>query len=227
MKLFLYYENVQHPLTIEIPENEVDGFLQEYEEALHDTSVESFQWKNSSFRIAGLMAIVRGQARGPLIMSILVDHNTRLIVQGITGSAGKFHAEQCLKYGTQLVGGVTPGRGGESVELDGRKIPVFNTADDAVRETAANATCIFVPAAFAADAILEAGDAGIEMVVAITEGIPALDMVRVKRALQGTNMKLVGPNCPGVITPGACKIGIMPGISTSPARSASSAAAAR
>jgi succinyl-CoA synthetase alpha subunit len=144
-------------------------------------------------------------------MSILVDHNTRLIVQGITGSAGKFHAEQCLKYGTQLVGGVTPGRGGESVELAGKKIPVFNTVADAVRETAANATCVFVPAPFAADATLEAVDAGIEMVVTITEGIPALDMVRVKRALQGTSVKLIGPNCPGVITPGACKIGIMPG----------------
>jgi succinyl-CoA synthetase alpha subunit len=144
-------------------------------------------------------------------MSILADQNTRLIVQGITGSAGKFHAEQCLKYGTKLVGGVTPGRGGESVELDGKKIPVFNAVADAVRETAASATAIFVPAAFAADAILEAADAGIELVVVITEGIPALDMVRVKRALQGTNVKFIGPNCPGIITPGACKIGIMPG----------------
>jgi succinyl-CoA synthetase alpha subunit len=144
-------------------------------------------------------------------MSILVDHNTRLIVQGITGSAGKFHAEQCLKYGTKLVGGVTPGRGGEAVELDGKQTPVFNTVSEAVRETAANVSCIFVPAAFAADAILEAADAGIELIVAITEGIPALDMVRVKRALEGTNVKLIGPNCPGIITPGACKIGIMPG----------------
>ena len=144
-------------------------------------------------------------------MSILVDANTRLIVQGITGSAGKFHAEQCLKYGTKLVGGVTPGRGGEVVELDSHKIPVFNTVGEAVRETAANVSCIFVPAAFAADAILEAADAGIELIVAITEGIPVVDMVRVKRALQGTGIKLIGPNCPGVITPGACKIGIMPG----------------
>jgi succinyl-CoA synthetase alpha subunit len=161
-------------------------------------------------------------------MSILVDHNTRLIVQGITGSAGRFHAEQCLKYGTKLVGGVTPGRGGEIVEFDGRaslpasrgsagaspspvRVPVFNTVSDAVRETAANASCIFVPAAYAADAILEGADAGIELIVAITEGIPALDMARVKRALEGTNVKLIGPNCPGVITPGACKIGIMPG----------------
>ena len=144
-------------------------------------------------------------------MSILVDANTRLIVQGITGSAGRFHAEQCLKYGTQLVGGVTPGRGGEFVELDSQKIPVFNTVSEAVRNTAANATCIFVPAAFAADAILEAADAGIELIVAITEGIPVLDMVKVKRALDESNVRLIGPNCPGVITPGACKIGIMPG----------------
>jgi len=144
-------------------------------------------------------------------MSILVDANTRLIVQGITGSAGKFHAEQCLKYGTNLVGGVTPGRGGEVVELNAQKIPVFNTVSDAARETAANVSCIFVPAPFAADAILEAADAGIELIVAITEGIPVEDMVRVKRALQGTSVKLIGPNCPGIITPGACKIGIMPG----------------
>jgi succinyl-CoA synthetase alpha subunit len=140
-------------------------------------------------------------------MSILVDRHTRLIVQGITGSAGRFHAEQCLKYGTQVVGGVTPGKGGDRV-LD---LPVFNTAAEAVRETAANATCIFVPAAFAADAILEAADAGVELIVAITEGIPTLDMVRVKRALAGSDVKLIGPNCPGIITPGACKIGIMPG----------------
>src|SRR5271154_7192160 len=134
-------------------------------------------------------------------MSILVDQNTRLIVQGITGTAGKFHAEQCLKYGTNLVGGVTPGRGGESVDFDGKKIPVFNTVADAVRTTAANVTCIFVPAPFAADAILEAADAGIELVIAITEGIPVMDMVRVKRALRGSKVRLIGPNCPGVITP--------------------------
>jgi succinyl-CoA synthetase alpha subunit len=140
-------------------------------------------------------------------MSILVNQHTRLIVQGITGSAGKFHAEQCQKYGTNLVGGVTPGRAGESV----LGVPVFNTVADAVRETAANVSCIFVPAAFAADAILEAADAGIELVICITEGIPVLDMVKVKRALAGTNVKLIGPNCPGIITPGACKIGIMPG----------------
>ena len=144
-------------------------------------------------------------------MSILVDKNTRLIVQGLTGSAGKFHAEQCAKYGTNVVGGVTPGRGGETVELNAAKVPVFNTVTDAVRATAANVSCIFVPAAFAADAILEAADAGIELIIAITEGIPVLDMVKVKRALAGTNVKLIGPNCPGIITPGACKIGIMPG----------------
>ncbi len=144
-------------------------------------------------------------------MSILVNKSTRLIVQGLTGSAGKFHAEQCLKYGTQVVGGVTPGRGGESVELDGQKIPVFNTVDEAVRKTNADASVVFVPAGFAADAILEAADANIRLVVAITEGIPVLDMVRVKRALQGRGVHLIGPNCPGIITPGECKIGIMPG----------------
>ena len=144
-------------------------------------------------------------------MSILVDKNTRLIVQGLTGSAGKFHAEQCAKYGTHVVGGVTPGRGGETVTLNGQPVPVFNTMAAAVTATGANVTCIFVPAAFAADAILEAADAGIELVIAITEGIPVLDMVRVKRALAGTSVKLIGPNCPGIITPGACKIGIMPG----------------
>jgi succinyl-CoA synthetase alpha subunit len=144
-------------------------------------------------------------------MSILVNKNTKLIVQGITGSAGKFHAEQCLKYGTQLVGGVTPGKGGETVALDGKAIPVFNTVADAVRQTGANASVIFVPAAFAGDAILEAADAGIELVIAITEGIPVLDMVKVKRALAGKPVRLIGPNCPGIITPGECKIGIMPG----------------
>src|SRR5258708_3380258 len=118
-------------------------------------------------------------------MSILVDQNTRLIVQGITGTAGKFHAEQCLKYGSKVVGGVTPGRGRESIQLGDKSVPVFNTVAEAVRETSANVSCIFVPAAFAADAILEAADGGVELVVAITEGIPILDMVRVKRALQG------------------------------------------
>ena len=155
-------------------------------------------------------------------MSILVDKNTRLIVQGLTGSAGKFHAEQCAKYGTNVVGGVTPGRGGETVELNGVKIQVFNTVVEAVRETSANVSCIFVPAAFAADAILEAADAGIELIIAITEGIPVLDMVKVKRAIAGTNVKLIGPNCPGIITPGACKIGIMPGYIHKPAKLAES-----
>jgi succinyl-CoA synthetase alpha subunit len=140
-------------------------------------------------------------------MSILVDKNTRLIVQGITGSAGKFHAEQCQKYGTNLVGGVTPGKGGETI----LGVPVFDTVADAVRDAGANATCIFVPAGFATDAILEAANAGIELIVAIAEGIPVLDMVRVKRALAGSTVRLIGPNCPGIITPGACKIGIMPG----------------
>jgi succinyl-CoA synthetase alpha subunit len=140
-------------------------------------------------------------------MSILVDQNTRLIVQGITGSAGNFHAAQCQQYGTNLVGGVTPGKGGERV----LGVPVFNTVADAVRETGATATMIFVPAAFAADAILEAADAGLPLIVAITEGIPVLDMVKVKRALAGSGTRLIGPNCPGLITPGACKIGIMPG----------------
>ncbi|NOY44098.1 MAG: succinate--CoA ligase subunit alpha [Deltaproteobacteria bacterium] len=140
-------------------------------------------------------------------MSILVNKETRVICQGITGSNGRFHSEQCLKYGTKLVGGVTPGKGGTEV----LGVPVFDTVAEAVAETGANASMIFVPAPFAADAILEAADAGIEVVVCITEGIPTLDMVKVKRALAGTNTRLVGPNCPGVITPEECKIGIMPG----------------
>ena len=140
-------------------------------------------------------------------MSILVDKNTRVICQGYTGKQGTFHSEQCIAYGTQVVGGVTPGRGGER-HLDR---PVFDTVHDAVKETGANASMIYVPAGFAADAILEAADAGIELVVCITEGIPVNDMVRVKAALAGTKVKLIGPNCPGVITPGECKIGIMPG----------------
>jgi len=144
-------------------------------------------------------------------MSILVDQHTRVLVQGITGSAGRFHAEQCRQYGTPIVGGVTPGRGGETVDLAGQAVPVFNTMAEAVRETGANATLIFVPAAFAADAILEAADAGVPLVVAITEGIPILDMVKVKRALAGRDVCLIGPNCPGIITPGAAKLGIMPG----------------
>jgi succinyl-CoA synthetase alpha subunit len=142
-------------------------------------------------------------------MSVLVNKNTKLICQGITGSAGSFHAKQCLAYGTQVVGGVTPGKGGTTVE----SIPVFDTVEDAVIKTGANATMIFVPGPFAADAILEAADAGIELIVAITEGIPVLDMARAKAKLQASGWKgrLIGPNCPGIITPGECKIGIMPG----------------
>ncbi len=140
-------------------------------------------------------------------MSILVDENTRLICQGITGSAGKFHSGQMIEYGTNLVGGVTPGKGGTTV-LDR---PVFNTVEEAVKETDANASVIYVPPPFAADAILEAIDAGIELIVAITEGIPVLDMIPVRKKLEQSNSRLVGPNCPGVISPGKCKIGIMPG----------------
>ena len=140
-------------------------------------------------------------------MSILVNKNTRLICQGFTGKQGTFHSEQCQAYGTKLVGGVTPGRGGER-HLG---VPVFDTVHDAVKGTGATASMIYVPAAYAADAILEAADAGIELVVCITEGIPVNDMVRVKATLAGTGVRLIGPNCPGVITPGECKIGIMPG----------------
>jgi len=140
-------------------------------------------------------------------MSILIDRNTRVICQGFTGKQGTFHSEQCLKYGTRLVGGTTPGRGGETHI----GLPVFNTVHQAARKTGATASMILVPAPFAADAILEAADAGIELIVCITEGVPVNDMVRVKAALAGSRSRLVGPNCPGVITPGACKIGIMPG----------------
>ncbi|MBI5014884.1 MAG: succinate--CoA ligase subunit alpha [Deltaproteobacteria bacterium] len=140
-------------------------------------------------------------------MSILVNKDTRLITQGITGGNGKFHSEQCQAYGTNLVGGVTPGKGGASI----LGVPVFDTVADAVAKAGANASMIFVPAPFAADAILEAADAGIRVIVCITEGIPTLDMVKVKRALGGKDTHLIGPNCPGVITPDECKAGIMPG----------------
>ena len=140
-------------------------------------------------------------------MSILVDQHTRVICQGFTGKQGSFHSEQALAYGTQLVGGVTPGKGGQK-HLD---LPVFNTVRDAVDDTGAHASMIYVPAAFAADAILEAADAGIELIVCISEGIPVMDMLSVKAALSGSGASLIGPNCPGVITPGACKVGIMPG----------------
>jgi succinyl-CoA synthetase alpha subunit len=140
-------------------------------------------------------------------MSILVNKHTKVICQGFTGQQGTFHSEQSIKYGTRMVGGVTPGRGGEK-HLN---LPVFDTVSEAVGKTGATASVIYVPAAFAADAILEAADAGIELVVCITEGIPVNDMVRVKATLAGTGTRLIGPNCPGIITPDECKIGIMPG----------------
>jgi succinyl-CoA synthetase alpha subunit len=140
-------------------------------------------------------------------MSILINENTKVICQGITGNAGTFHARGCRDYGTQMVAGVTPGKGGQ--DIDG--IPVFNTVEDAVAATGATATMIFVPAAFTADAILEAVDAGIEVIAAITEGVPVLDMVRVYEIVRERGVVLIGPNCPGLITPGECKIGIMPG----------------
>jgi succinyl-CoA synthetase alpha subunit len=141
-------------------------------------------------------------------MSILVDNHTRLLVQGITGSSGAFHASSCMEYGTKVVAGVTPGRGSQLFE---GQVPIFDTVYEARRQTDCNATMIFVPAAFAADAILEAVDAGVELIVCITEGIPVMDMMRVKTVLQEKKSRLIGPNCPGIITPGQCKIGIMPG----------------
>ena len=141
-------------------------------------------------------------------MAILVDNNTRLLVQGITGKAGGFHARSCMEYGTNLVAGVTPARGGEIFE---NKIPVFDTVHEARRETGCNVSMIFVPAEFAADSILEAVDAGIELIICITEGIPVLDMMRVNAGMKNCSSRLIGPNCPGIITPGQCKVGIMPG----------------
>ncbi len=141
-------------------------------------------------------------------MAILVDKNTRLLVQGITGKSGGFHARGCMEYGTNVVAGVTPGRGGEMFDS---KVPVFDTVEEARKRTGCNATMIFVPAPFAADAILEAAAAGVELIVCITEGIPVIDMMRVKKSLRDKNSRLIGPNCPGIITPGQCKIGIMPG----------------
>jgi succinyl-CoA synthetase alpha subunit len=141
-------------------------------------------------------------------MSILVDNNTRLLVQGITGSSGAFHASSCMEYGTKVVAGVTPGKGGQLFE---GQVPIFDTVYEARRQTDCNATMIFVPAPFAADAILEAVDAGVELIVCITEGIPVMDMMRVKAVLKDKKSRLIGPNCPGIITPGQCKIGIMPG----------------
>jgi len=140
-------------------------------------------------------------------MAILVNKSTRVVVQGITGKEGSFHATQCKAYGTQVVAGVTPGKAGQEVE----GIPVFNTVRDAVKKTQADVSLIFVPPPFAADAILEAADAGIKLIICITEGIPVNDMVKAKRALRGRDVRLIGPNCPGVITADECKIGIMPG----------------
>jgi len=147
-------------------------------------------------------------------VSILVNKHTRVLTQGITGGTGQFHTRACREYGTQMVAGVTPGKGGTDFE----GIPIFNTVAQAVKETGANASVIYVPPPFAADAIMEATDAGVPLVVCITEGIPVMDMVRVKRFMEGRSTRLIGPNCPGIITPGECKIGIMPGYIHEPGR---------
>jgi succinyl-CoA synthetase alpha subunit len=147
-------------------------------------------------------------------MSILIDKHTKVLCQGFTGKQGTFHSEQAIAYGTRMVGGVTPGKGGQT-HLD---LPVFNTVKDAVRETGADATMIYVPAAFAADGILEAADAGIRVIACITEGIPVRDMINVKAAIRANGANLIGPNCPGLITPGECKIGIMPGFIHQPGK---------
>jgi len=149
-------------------------------------------------------------------MSIMVDGSTKVLVQGITGSAGSFHAKQMIEYGTQVVGGVTPGKGGQKFE---GKVPIFDTVEQAVKATGANASVVFVPPPFAADSLMEAADAKLPLVICITEGIPVADMVRAKRFIQSTSTRLLGPNCPGVITPGGkCKIGIMPGHIHKPGR---------
>src|SRR6266568_5006126 len=141
-------------------------------------------------------------------MAILVKPNTKVLVQGITGSFGARHAQLSIDYGSQIVAGVTPGKGGQVFEHGGKKVPIFDTVADAMKQTGATASAVFVPPPFAADAILEGADAGLELVVAITEGIPVRDMVRVKRALEGRPTRLIGPNCPGIVTPGECKVGI-------------------
>lgn len=156
-------------------------------------------------------------------MSVLVNKDTKVLVQGFTGKNGTFHAEQALKVGTKVVGGVTPGKGG-SEHLG---LPVFNTMKDAVRQTQADASVIYVPAAFAKDSILEAVDSGVKLIVCITEGVPTLDMLYVKKAVDEAGVRLIGPNCPGIITPGECKIGIMRGTSTTRAASASCPVPAR
>ena len=147
-------------------------------------------------------------------MSVLVNKNSKIVCQGITGNQGSFHTEQCIEYGTQVVAGVTPGRGGQ----EHLGVPVYNTVRDAVAATGADVSMIYVPPPFAADAILEAADAGVDLIVCITEGIPVNDMVKVKSALRDSDCRLIGPNCPGIITPGECKIGIMPGFIHKPGR---------